>query len=809
MALRDTAAIVLNALGCPMPNTYQARVPSNLFNNYTAPTKYSFGLTDKGVTVNGDSYEIEMYIEGADNRFGHDAWFGIYDGNVTAEDLYAQGGALSQGAWDYVAQSSSQRWTTTLSAGSRLGASRRTFTFKSSNLDTAKTSSNPAVGGTYTIFLFYTDGHDGNGYVVADSICVTIGSSVNTSASFGLTENGVKVRPDGTFTVEMYLEGATNFRYDTWVGMYDADVTAENLKSSGQSLSQGAWSYVKSQNDLSDLSTTTRYVFTLDSRNFDSNKENVPTTGKTYNIYLFPTDGFVSGDNRKYDAVECISVHIPSVSNTGTDLKFGFVNDSNKIIVNADGSWSLNMFIEGADERFEYDAWYGIKDELLSKRGLASQGAWDYIDSSLESGTLGSSRKTFTFNSSKINSDASNPPILGGNYNLVLFYNDRSPNGYVVAEMIPFTLPTPKPVSFNLTEKGVFVSPTGAWTIEMYLEGADNRFAYDAWFGIYDTSVTAQALLQEGKNLSKGAWDYVVQGNGLHEPGLPENAQLGADRIVFTFSSLNLTPAANPNPTLGGNYKVFLFYTDGYAGNAYSVAAQIDITIPTDPSHIHLPVSLDYNETSHWETCSCGEILNVAEHDFTYEEDYNDTHHWGICECKAISPLEEHDFSDGDECSCGAEKPHVHVAEEYSYNDTHHWGVCECGQTLPSEEHDFTNSNTCICGANKPHVHTPVNTYHNATHHWGVCECGQALPKVEHDFANGDACECGYEKEETPAPDNNNNNNNNENNDKKGLGFNLGCNSSIGGDGSLLFSVFSLTIIACIIFVNRAKRKKS
>ncbi len=672
MMVRDTAAIVLHALGCPAPNTYSARVPNNLFANVTRSTEYSFGLTSKGVTVNGSSYEIEMYIEGADNRFGHDAWFGIYDGNVTAEELFAKGGALSQGAWNYVVQSTASKQTPGLSPGTRLGAERRVFTFKSSDLDTSK-DNNPSVGGTYTIFLFYTDGHDGNGYVVADSICVTIKANNTNSVNFGLTENGVTVRPDGSFSLEMYLEGAgSDFKFDTWVGMYDADVTEAELKAEGGNISQGAWGYIKNQNDTSNLNSGTRYVFSLDSNNFDTNKENRPVAGKTYRVFLFPTDGKVEGDNRQYDAVASFAVHIPAKATTGDGYQFGFINSENKVTANGDGTWSLHMFIEGADNRFDYDAWYGIYDtdvtaeQLLAGRGEMSQGAWGYINSSLSSGKLGSERHTFTFNSSTIDTNQSNNPKLGGTYNVVLFYNDRSPDGYVVARMIPFTIPTLSQPSFGVIEDGVTVNYDGSWSIEMYLENADSRFEYDAWFGIYNPDVTAEALLEQGGALSQGAWEYVIPG-GLHVPGLSAGQKLDSGRIEFSFSSLQLTPDHN-HPVLGGTYKIFLFYTDGkLGGNGYIVAAETLVTIPSsatiepiipgppeDP-HVHIPYDVYHDDYYHWEVCDCGEQLSKNEHDFT----------------------------SGNECLCGYERP-----EQPNPDDDN------TGNNTPGNDNNNNNNNS-------------------------------------------------------------------------------------------------------------------
>jgi len=618
MMIRDTAAIVLDALGCEIPAVYTSKVPENLYSDF------SFGLTDKGVTVNGSSYEIEMYIEGADNRFGHDAWFGIYDGTVTEEDLYINGGSISQGAWDYIAQGSGKH-TTALTAGSRLGSGRRTFTFKSSDLDSARASSNPAVGGTYTIFLFYTDGHDGNGYVVADSIGVTIKS--DDGVSFGLAENGVAVSPDGSWSMEMYLEGAdSSYEYDTWYGIYDADVSESEILAGGTSLSQGAWGYVKPQTNQ-DALTSGKYVFWFDSNNCDKSKAN-PVPGKTYNVYLFKCDRG-GANSKQYTVAASFPLHIPSVANTGDgSLQFGF-NKSNGISVNLDGSWSLNMFINGADSRFDDNAWVGIynadvtKEQLLAGRGDMSQGAWTSI------GDFDSSRKEFSFDSSMITSDKG--PELGGSYNAVLFYSDSPPNGYVVARMIPFTLPKlNENVSFGLTTNGVKVNSDGSWSIEMYLEGADGRFQHDTWYGIYDSTVTVDDIKSGKGGISQGAWGYVVpNGENIHETKLSSGTNIGADKIVFSFKSSQLDNAADgkTNPQVGGTYNVFLFAADS-GDNQYTVVKTISVTLDSDYSgggaeddddnndgtHTHSFDIIKRNDKNHWNECACGQIEQKKAH---------------------------------------------------------------------------------------------------------------------------------------------------------------------------------------------------
>ena len=421
MAVRDTAAVILHALGCVIPNVYQARVPNNLFADTSRKTEFKFALTENGVTVNENSYEIEMYIEGADARFGHDAWFGIYNGNVTAEELYANGEDLFQGAWGYVSSN--------LDSSTRLDSSKYIFKFESANL--IANDNNPVVGGTYTVFLFYTNGYDGNRYVVADSIGVTIKN--DDAIDFDLVENGVTVKPDGSWRANMYFVDDGTSTSDFWYGVYDSDVSALDIQTQRDAILPLGWSSItRSVDDI----TPKKYSFSFDStRNSNPNNSNILVTGKTYTVYLFP---LVDGE-KEYSACASFPLNVPSVANTGDGyLKFGFANQSDRIIVNEDGSWVLKLFIEGADARFDESAWIGIYSADVTKEQLLARDSAALLLARMPLGVFTSDSKELQMDSSMITPEAGALKV-GERYQLVLFYSDSSSNSSVVSRMGSFT----------------------------------------------------------------------------------------------------------------------------------------------------------------------------------------------------------------------------------------------------------------------------------------------------------------------------------------------------------------------------------
>lgn len=441
MRTRDVAAVVLHALGCSIPGVYQSDVPDDLFVGVSRQPKLSFGLTDKGVAVSGSTYEIEMYLEGADARFGHDAWFGIYNGSVTPEELYANGDAHSLGAFGYVSPETP--------VGERLGSQRYVFSFSSSDMSASEEPLK--IGGAYTVFLFYTDGYDGNRYVVADAIAVTLENKMDDN--FGLAGDGVVLRADGSVRVDMNLLDDGNLYSELWYGIYPADVSAADIKAGKADISAIARDFVTLDRKNIDLPPV-NYLISFDSAEWETD---TLAPGMTYNVYLFNAfDGIC-----QYDVCESFAFHVPSEVNTGDGyLRFGFEKDDERIIVRTDNTWVLSLFIEGADARFDKSAWVGIYSSDITVGHIFAGGSDITPLARVTIGEFDSEEFEFILDSSMITS-ADEPLEIGGAYNLVLFCTDESPDSSVAIRSVPFRLlpssgvmevPEPEPIPEPIPE---------------------------------------------------------------------------------------------------------------------------------------------------------------------------------------------------------------------------------------------------------------------------------------------------------------------------------------------------------------------
>ena len=205
--------------------------------------------------------------------------------------------------------------------------------------------------------------------------------------------------------------------------------------------------------------------------------------------------------------------------------------------------------------------------------------------------------------------------------------------------------------------------------------------------------------------------------------------------------------------------------------------------------------TLKYNDTHHWNECSCGEKTALTSHEFDngvvdgdkitytcttceykkvldYQEEhecdfntlkYNDTHHWNECDCGEKDSLVAHQFDNGVvngsiktfTCSCGYEKTEeIHICEFdiLEKDDTFHWNKCSCGELTTKEEHLYDGGvsegnnikYTCIeCNYEYIVDNTPEHTHaydllaKNSTHHWQECLCGEITEKEEHQFDAG------------------------------------------------------------------------
>ena len=164
----------------------------------------------------------------------------------------------------------------------------------------------------------------------------------------------------------------------------------------------------------------------------------------------------------------------------------------------------------------------------------------------------------------------------------------------------------------------------------------------------------------------------------------------------------------------------------------------------------------EYDSTSHWRLCSCGEKADEGAHSFG---------DWIV----KSQPSEEKEGVQQRECSvCGyvesetIEKiPHSHsFSTNYEFDQTNHWNQCRCGEKQNTAEHSFgewitieaptdekegIKSRTCpVCGyvekakiEKLPHVHSYSSEWSSdSTNHWHACKCGDKSDLSAHSFGD-------------------------------------------------------------------------
>ena len=243
-------------------------------------------------------------------------------------------------------------------------------------------------------------------------------------------------------------------------------------------------------------------------------------------------------------------------------------------------------------------------------------------------------------------------------------------------------------------------------------------------------------------------------------------------------------------------------------------------TIPVHTHDVH-DKAWKYDDTNHWQECSCGEKLNVANHTFgdwtetkpattteeglrertcsvceyTQEETipvhehsihdetwkYNDTEHWQECSCGEKLNVANHIYGDwretkpATETEAGSRERDCTVCDyvqtetipmlehEHSYGDwqkdeTQHWKECRCGEKIevgdhtygewkitkkPTTEETGTRERTCSTCNYKDRETLPVHEHsHNNkwekddAQHWRLCSCGEKFDIADHSFDN-------------------------------------------------------------------------
>ena len=112
--------------------------------------------------------------------------------------------------------------------------------------------------------------------------------------------------------------------------------------------------------------------------------------------------------------------------------------------------------------------------------------------------------------------------------------------------------------------------------------------------------------------------------------------------------------------------------------------------VEVHPEIVHEHVIHDetwkYEETEHWQECSCGEKLNLADHTYgewtvtkepTTEETGSRERTCSVCEYVQVEVIPEigHEHSIHD--------------ETWKYDETEHWQECSCGEKLNLADHSY------------------------------------------------------------------------------------------------------------------------
>ena len=176
-------------------------------------------------------------------------------------------------------------------------------------------------------------------------------------------------------------------------------------------------------------------------------------------------------------------------------------------------------------------------------------------------------------------------------------------------------------------------------------------------------------------------------------------------------------------------------------------------TIPVHVHSIH-DETWKYDDTNHWQECSCGEKLNVANHAYgewrvtkpaTETEKGSKARDCTVCDHVQTEtiPMLEHEHSYGD----------------WQKDKTRHWKECSCGEKTEVGNHTFddwtitkkptttetgSRERTCsICKYTQTET-LPVHTHdvhdetwkYDKTQHWQECSCGEKLNVANHIYGD-------------------------------------------------------------------------
>ena len=175
-------------------------------------------------------------------------------------------------------------------------------------------------------------------------------------------------------------------------------------------------------------------------------------------------------------------------------------------------------------------------------------------------------------------------------------------------------------------------------------------------------------------------------------------------------------------------------------------------TIPVHTHDVH-DEEWKYDNTEHWQECSCGEKLNVAEHSYgNWKETKPAT------ETEAGSRERDCTVCDHVQTETIPMLEHEHIYGDWQSNDTQHWKECRCGEKIEVGDHTYgewkitkeptttetgSRERTCSTCNYKDREILPVHKHsHNNkwekddAQHWRLCSCGEKFDIADHSFDN-------------------------------------------------------------------------
>ena len=174
-------------------------------------------------------------------------------------------------------------------------------------------------------------------------------------------------------------------------------------------------------------------------------------------------------------------------------------------------------------------------------------------------------------------------------------------------------------------------------------------------------------------------------------------------------------------------------------------------TIPVHEHSIH-DEAWKYDDTEHWQECSCGERLNVANHIYG---DWRETK--PATETEAGSRERDCTVCDYVQTETIPMLEHEHSYGDWQKDKTQHWKECRCGEKTEVGNHTFddwtitkeptttetgSRERTCsVCEyTQKETIPVHVHSIHDETwkyddiNHWQECSCGEKLNVANHAY---------------------------------------------------------------------------